>query len=145
MARMHSEQRGQSGSTKPKTMDTSWVTYDSDEVEQLVVKLANQGHRASDIGRILRDRYGIPDVQAMTGQAVTDILDAEDLGTDLPEDLQNLIDRAVSIRDHLDENQNDLEAQRSLDLIESKVRRLADYYRGDELDDDWTYTPERHR
>lgn len=145
MARMHSEQRGQSGSTKPKTMDTSWVTYDSEEVEQLVVKLANQGHRASDIGRILRDRYGIPDVQAMTGEAVASLLEENDLGPKLPEDLQNLIDRSVSIRDHLDENPNDLEAQRSLDLIESKVRRLADYYRGSQLDDEWTYTPERHR
>lgn len=126
-------------------MDTSWVTYDSDEVEQLVVKLANQGNRASDIGRILRDRYGIPDVQAMTDRTVTAILNDEDLGTELPEDLQNLIDRAMGIRNHLDENPNDLEAQRSLDLIEAKVRRLADYYRGDEMDEEWTYTPERHR
>ncbi|MDY6777563.1 MAG: 30S ribosomal protein S15 [Candidatus Nanohaloarchaea archaeon] len=145
MSRMHSDRRGQSGSTRPRSPDVSWVVYDESEVEQLVEKLANQGKGPSAIGQALRDRYGIPDVKAITDRSITEILEEQEMKPDVPEDLFNLMQKAVRIDDHLDENPNDLEARRNKELTEAKIRRLADYYRGDELEEDWSYSLEKAR
>ena len=56
MARMHSRDKGKSGSTKPlETKKKAWIRYKESEVESLVVKLSKQGNSASQIGLILRD------------------------------------------------------------------------------------------
>jgi len=145
MSRMHSRRRGSSGSTKPQDVDTSWVKYDTDEVEQLVEKLATQGKGPAEIGSVLRDRYGIPDIQAVTGRTVTDILDELDAGSEIPADLYSLMEAAVRIDDHLQRNDNDQDAKRRLSLTEAKIRRLIDYYRGDELPEDYSYSLEKAR
>jgi len=140
MARMHSARRGSSGSTKPRNPDTSWVVYDEDEIIQLIEKLTDQGLRASEIGRKLRDRYGVPDVKEITGKSITEILEANDLNSEIPEDLYNLMEKAVRVSQHIDEHGEDDEARRNLNLTESKIRRLADYYRGDAIHEDWSYS-----
>jgi len=40
------------------------------------------------------------------------------------------------------ENGQDHQNKRSLQNTESKIRRLANYYRGDEIDEEFTYTHE---
>jgi small subunit ribosomal protein S15 len=40
----------------------------------------------------------------------------------------------------MDENQTDYQNKRALQNTESKIRRLVNYYRGDELDEDFTYS-----
>jgi small subunit ribosomal protein S15 len=141
MARMHSDGRGESGSDKPVTKSTpDWVDYDEDEVVDLVVKLRRDGKDPSQIGRELRDQYGIPSVKEVTGKKITQILEDEGMELDLPEDLQNLLDKAESIQDHLEENGKDEQAQRRLELTESKIRRVADYHREEgNIDEDWEY------
>ena len=141
MSRMHSDGRGESGSSKPIT-DTSpdWVEYDEEEVIDLVVKLRRDGYDPSQIGIKLRDQYGIPSVKALTDKKVTEILEDEGLELDLPEDLQNLLDKAESIQGHLEENGKDEQAQRRLELTEAKIRRIADYHRENgNIDEDWEY------
>jgi len=64
----------------------------------------------------------------------------------LPEDLANLIRKALGLRKHLATNKNDLHNKRQLQLTESKVRRLARYYvRAGTLPKDWTYKPNPQR
>ena len=59
-----------------------------------------------------------------------------------PEDLMNLIKRAVNIRDHLAENPKDLHSKRGLTIIESRIRRLASYYVNEgALPEGWRYNP----
>lgn len=142
MARMHSRRSGSSGSSKPVNPNTEWVIYDDDEVEDLVQNLAEEGHEPAEIGKILRDQYGVPSVKEVTGQSVTEILDTED---EFPEDMRNLMRKAISLQEHLEQNQKDLSAKRHLGLTEAKIRRLADYYRGDEIPADWTYNIEKAR
>lgn len=142
MARMHSRRRGSSGSSKPVNPNTDWVIYDEGEVEDLVQRLHDEGKQASDIGRILRDQYGVPSVQEVTGKSVTDILETDD---EFPEDLRNLMRQAISLQEHLDDNPNDLSAKRELGLTEAKIRRLVAYYRGKEIPADWTYNIEKAR
>ena len=144
MARMHSRRRGSSGSDRPTADEPpEWSDVDTEAIEERVVELAEEGHDPSQIGLKLRDEgvqgTPVPDVKLATGKKVTGILEAHDAAPDLPEDLRSLMERAVRLRDHMDENPGDAQNKRALQNTESKIRRLVDYYRGDELDEAFTY------
>lgn len=51
------------------------------------------------------------------------------MNPELPEDLYCLIKKAVSVRKHLERNRQDNDAKFRLILIESRVHRLARYYK----------------
>ena len=142
---MHTRRRGSSGSDRPVADDPpEWSDVDADAVEERVVELAEQGLEPSQIGMKLRDEgvqgTPVPDVKLATGKKVTEILEENDASPEVPEDLRNLLARAVRLRDHMDENPTDYQNKRALQNTESKIRRLVDYYRGDELDEDFTYS-----
>ncbi|MGC9153320.1 MAG: 30S ribosomal protein S15 [Vulcanisaeta sp.] len=136
--------RGRSSSVRPVSKVTpSWVSYTQEEVEQLVIELAKRGFSPSMIGVILRDQYGIPLVKPITGKDITEILQEHGLAPQIPEDLMNLIRRAIRIRKHLEEHPKDLSAKRGLNLVESKIHRLVKYYKHvGKLPPDFVYTPE---
>ena len=138
---MHSRKKGKSGSTKPvKKTVPSWVKLKPKEVEKLIAKYYKEGKKPSQIGMIMRDEYGLPDIKTLTGKSVTETLKEADLHPELPEDLMALIKKAVMVKDHLEENHKDMTAKRGLELTESKIRRLAKYYKGTgRLSHDWKY------
>lgn len=141
---MHSRRRGSSGSDRPAADEPpEWSDVDENAIEERVVELAEEGHAPSQIGLKLRDEgvqgTPVPDVKLATGKKVTEILEENDAGLDLPEDLRNLMERAVRLRAHMEENPGDAQNKRALQNTESKIRRLVDYYRGDELDESFTY------
>ena len=145
MARMHTRRRGSSGSDRPVADEPpEWSDVDADAVEERVVELAQQGHDASVIGLKLRDEgvkgTPVPDVKLATGKKITEILEENDVAPDLPEDLRNLMERAVRLREHMEENPQDAQNKRALQNTESKIRRLVNYYRGDKLDEDFKYS-----
>ena len=143
MAKMHSRKKGRAGSKKPSTT-AKWVEYNDKEVERLVLKLHKDGLNTSGIGRALRDQYGIPSVKNITKKTITQILEENDLLPKLPEDLFNLLKRAVDLRDHLAKNRKDYTSKHGLQLLESKIRRLIKYYvREHRLPKDFAYEPER--
>lgn len=136
MARMHSRKHGRHGSKRP-TKKAKWVEYDRDELEKLISKLAKD-HTSGEIGIILRDQYGIPYVRA-SGLRISKIAGKKEV----PEDLYNLIKRAVTLHSHLSENRKDAKAKHGLELLESKIRRLGKYYiKTGKLPKDWKYTIE---
>lgn len=119
-----------------------WTEYSNEEIEELVLKFRKEGKSTSVIGVILRDQYGIPDVKTVTGNKITAILVKHGQSEEYPEELINLIKKAVNIRDHLIENQKDLHTKRGLRIIESKIRRLVRYYvRESVLPEGWRYDP----
>ena len=144
MARMHARRRGKSGSVRPQRDDPpAWSTTDAAEIEQLVIDLNRKEKSSAEIGTILRDQYAVPDVKLATGRRVVEILEANGLGTEIPEDLRNLIVKALGMRKHLAENRNDVHNKRQLNLTEAKVRRLVKYYVGTKrLPAGWVYKPE---
>ncbi len=144
MARMHSRKRGSSGSSKPADKKVpGWVEYKKSEVEALIVKLHKQGLSAAMIGTVLRDRYGIPSVRVMTKSRVSKVLEKNKLTGKYPEDMMNLMKRAVSLRKHMLVNKMDNHSKRGLQLIESKIRRLGKYYKArGKIPADWKYDPE---
>ena len=145
MARMHSRDKGKSGSLKPvKKAVPSWTGYKPKEVELLIVKLGKEGKTPSRIGLHLRDVYGIPDVKTLKKKKITHILKQKKQLDEIPEDLMALIKKSVEIRQHREENHKDMTAKRGLQLTESKIRRLVKYYKTiGKLDIDWKYDPER--
>jgi small subunit ribosomal protein S15 len=121
-----------------------WVSYSEDEVARLVVKLAKDGLQPAQVGLVLRDQYGIPSVKAAAKKTVTQILADNKLLPAIPQDLFNLLRRAVRLRAHLERNKRDAHSIRGLELLESMVRRLVKYYRGTgKLPADWEYDAER--
>jgi small subunit ribosomal protein S15 len=143
LAKMHSRKKGKAGSKKP-SLPAKWVEYNDKEVERLVVKLRKDGLQAAEIGRILKDQYGIPSVRNITKKTVTQVLEESDLLPQIPGDLLNLLKKAVSLRDHLAKNKRDYTSKHGLELLESKIRRLIKYYvREGKLPRDFAYEPER--
>ena len=51
------------------------------------------------------------------------------LAPEIPEDLYFLIKKAVAIRKHLERNKKDKDSKFRLILVESKIHRLARYYK----------------
>ena len=147
MARMHSRRRGSSGSDRPADDEPpEWSDVDADAIEDRVVELAEQGYDPSQIGLKLRDEgvkgTPIPDVKAATGSKVTEIMESNHVENDVPEDLRHLLEQAIRLNEHMQENGQDHQNRRALQNTESKVRRLVDYYRGDKIAEDFTYTYE---
>ena len=143
MARMYARKGGKSRSIKP-SFPAQWVEYKKPEIERLVVKLAKDGFRKSDIGRILRDQYGIPLVKHITGNRIGKILQENNIKHEIPEDLLNLLKRAVSLRGHLTKHKRDSTSKHGLELLESKIRRLTKYYvREKKLPSNWKYDAEK--
>jgi len=141
---MHSRKRGKSGSKKPmkKTVPV-WLTYKANEVELLIAKLAKEGKSSSEIGAILRDTYGVPDVMTLCKKTVSDILKEKNIAPELPDDLMALIRKSVAIRKHMDANRKDQTAKRGLMLTESLIKRLTKYYkRTGKVASGWKFDPE---
>ncbi len=143
MAKMHTRRKGRARSVRPvrKTPPT-WLTINKDEVEKLVLTLSGKNVAMSQIGLILRDKYGVPDVSQVTGRKLQKILKDNKVAPKVPEDLTNLIKKAIGLHKHLAVNHKDLHNKRALQLTESKVRRLVKYYHASGvLPMDWIYTP----
>ena len=144
MARMHSRKHGKSGSKKPDEIKKpTWLQYDKIEAEKIVVKLAKENYTPEQIGLILRDQYGIPDIR-IYDERITDILKKNNMLPEIPSDLFSLLKRAVALRKHLEKNKKDSTSKRGLELLESKIRRLVKYYRRTgRLPEKWKYDPEK--
>ncbi len=145
MARMHTRRRGKSGSDKPAAQSPpEWSDVDADDVEARVVELAEEGFDPSEIGTKLRDEgvtgTPVPDVRLATGKKIGEILEEHGASPEIPEDLRNLMERAITLREHVQENPQDYQNKRALQNTESKVRRLVAYYRGDEIEPDFRYS-----
>ena len=142
MARMHARRKGKSCANRPLiTENPAWVTLSATEIEDIIVKMAKDGNNSAKIGLVLRDQYGVPDVKLATGKTITAIMKEKGVAPALPEDLANLMRRAIDLNVHLKENRGDISNRRGLMLIEAKIRRLERYYKANNvLPDDWKYS-----
>jgi small subunit ribosomal protein S15 len=142
MARMYSGKRGSSGSTRPVSRrPPAWFKYQPEEVEDLILKLSKEGNPPSIIGQILRDRYGIPLVSQVAGKRLERYIPQENKPK-IPEDLELLVRRATNVTRHLERNRKDYPNKRDLALLESKIHRLASYYRSaGRIPKEWEHKP----
>lgn len=132
---------GKSHSTRPITSEKpEWVALDAKQVEELVVKYSKEGMTPSQIGMKIRDQHSVPLVRTVAGKTMSQILLENQLTTDLPEDLDSLVRKAVGLQRHLRNNRGDHMNIRSLELVEARVHRLSVYYkRLGRIPQNWKY------
>ena len=142
---MHSRKKGKHGSKKPaKKTVPSWVRYKPKEVELVIAKLSKEGKITSQIGLILRDVYGIPNVFVLCGKSISAILQEKNMLQEVPEDLTSLFKKFASVKKHIETNKHDETAKRGLILTESKINRLLKYYkRVGRVPETWKFDTER--
>jgi len=138
---MHSSGKGKSTSALPyKRSPPSWFKLSGQEVCDQICKLARKGLVPSQIGAYLRDFQAVAQVRSVTSNKILRILKANGLAPELPEDLYFLIKKATSVRKHLERNRKDKDSKFRLILIESRIHRLARYYkRVKALPPSWKY------
>jgi len=130
MGRLHTHNHGKSHSTRPITLKKpSWITQTPKEIEEIITKYGKAGLTPSQIGIKLRDQHAIPLAKPIINKGITQVLDENNLKSDLPEDLGSIVNKAVGLQKHLKTNKSDRRNVRSLELIEAKVHRLQVYYK----------------
>lgn len=142
MARIHSHRHGKSHSSRPPSIiSTQWINQSPETIESLVVQLAKEGYSPSMIGTKLRDEYGIPLVKKFLNKSITKILRDAKVEPQVPEDLQNLLNKARRLQAHLKVHKSDRKNVHSLELLEAKIHRLSKYYkRRGILPENWKYS-----
>jgi small subunit ribosomal protein S13e len=127
---MHAPGKGIARSSLPyRRTPPTWCKTEPEKVKEEIGKLAKKGLTPSQIGVQLRDSFGIPQVDSVTGSKILRILKGSGLAPELPEDLYHLIKKAVNIRRHLDKNRKDIDSKFRLILVESRIHRLGRYYK----------------
>ena len=130
MGRMHTHNHGKSHSIRPIDLKKpDWITMEPKEIESLIVKYGKEGMASSMIGIKLRDQHAIPLVKPIINKSVSDVLKENELTPEIPEDLNNIVLKAVNLQKHLKENKSDSRNVRSLELVEAKVHRLSTHYK----------------
>ena len=137
---MYSRKKGKSGSHKPVQKSAPWVGYSKEEIEGIILKLAKKRLNSAQIGLALRDQYGVPLTKPLLKKSVSQVLKENKLASELPEDLMQLLQKAVHLHNHMTKNKRDYTSYRGLEITESKIRRLAGYYRRERvLPAEWKY------
>ena len=139
---MYKSRKGQSGSTRPHVTDApEGSNTDKEAVQSLVLDLAKSGMSTAEIGTVLRDKHAVPNARLVLGKRIGQFLAENDMMGAYPEDMMNLMRQAVAIINHLGSgNHKDIHNKRALEITESKIRRLASYYIGENrLPSDWRY------
>jgi small subunit ribosomal protein S15 len=130
VSRIHSRRKGRAGSHRPFPLTKpEWVTVTNEEMVTQAVQLSKGGRSAAQVGQILRDSYGVPSSRALTGKRLGALLAEQGIRPEIPDDLEAMLKRVVHLQRHLAAHPGDLANRRGLTLLESRIRRLARYYR----------------
>ncbi len=128
--------------TKVKTEEK--IELKKEELPKIIVDLHNDGLSTSKIGLILKEKYKIFNVKKFYGKTILAILNEKNIQPELPEDLSNLLRRAVKLLKHMKVNKKDTTSKRGYQITVSKIRRLAKYYkRIGKLPNNWNYSEEK--
>ncbi|MBC8251788.1 MAG: 30S ribosomal protein S15 [Candidatus Nitrosopelagicus sp.] len=141
MGRLHTHNHGKSHSIRPiDPKKPEWVKQTNEEIEGLIIKYAKDGMTSSQIGIKLRDQHAIPLVKPIINKGIKEVLIENKLNPEIPEDLNNIVMKAVNLQKHLKENKSDNRNTRALELVEAKVHRLSTHYKKTgEIDQKWKY------
>ncbi|MEW6528986.1 MAG: 30S ribosomal protein S15 [Candidatus Micrarchaeota archaeon] len=144
MAKLHSKKHGKSGRKRQKAkISPKWIEYSEKEIKNIIIEYAKKGISPTMIGIMLRDQYAVPAIKPILGKTLSTFLKEENVLEQYPDDLMNLIRKAVRMRTHLNANKSDRTNKNSLIRVESKIKRLVRYYiKNKRLPADWRYNAE---
>jgi small subunit ribosomal protein S15 len=140
MARIHAHTHGKSHSTRPISyVAPSWINHKS-ELSNIIVQLSKDGLSPSEIGVKMRDQYGVPLIKPILGKGINQLLNENNITPEMPEDLNQLVQKALALQRHLKLHNTDKRNIRSLELIEAKIHRLSKYYKKNgKISQNWKY------
>lgn len=125
---------------------TPWLKIKPEEITKLVLDLHEKGYTKSQIGTILRDRYGIPGTKVVLKKKISQILKEANVKEELPEDLLALYKKAVKLYQHLKKERKDFKSKRAFVILENRIRSLINYYKRKKvLPKDYEYDIEKAR
>ena len=142
MGRMYGRGKGISKSSMPyRKVAPKRIVVSASDIVSKIETLAKKGFMPSKIGIILRDSFAIPQSRLITGSKILRILKKKGVAPEFPEDLYCLMRKAVSIRKHIEKNSRDKDSKYRLILVESKIHRLARYYKlKKQVPSNWKYS-----
>ena len=108
--------------TKQELKKPTWLKYTKEEVEKIILKLADQDLTSEKIGLTLRDQYGIPDVKLFNLKIKKVMKDKFEEPTNL-----NLDKKLQKVIQHYKKNKQDKRAERSLIITKAKLKKRIDY------------------
>jgi small subunit ribosomal protein S15 len=145
MARMHTGKHGKSKSRKPDVpMGTrpEGLELNDEQIVKLVVDYAKQGMHQAQIGQKLKTEHSVPYIKQVFGKRLTNILNENGFKQEIPQDMMDLLTKAINLRRHIERNHNDVHNKTSLHRVEAKIWRLSNYYKDNgRLPSDWKYDP----
>ena len=113
---------------KLEKLDMSSLRKDDKKILDAIEKLSKEGLTKAKIGMVLRDSYGVPKSKFI-GKKIGKALKERGIGSNIPEDLSNLINHSDNLKKHLEKNKQDKSANRGLQLAEAKIKKLSSYYK----------------
>jgi small subunit ribosomal protein S15 len=129
MGRLHTHNHGKSHSIRPiDPKKPDWVKQTNEEIEGLIIKYAKEGMTTSQIGIKLRDQHAIPLVKPIINKGIKEVLIENKLNPEIPEDLNNIVMKAVNLQKHLKENRSDISDFRDENFILSIIVFWAFYF-----------------
>ena len=79
-------------------------------------------------------------VRPIINKSITDVLREKKLLPEIPEDLNNIVMKAVNLQKHLKDNKADSRNIRSLELIEANVHSISTHYKKvGKIPENWKY------
>lgn len=141
MARLYGSSKGISSTVIPYKKNTfEWKGLSSQNLLEIITKLAKKGLTPSQIGNTLRDSFNVIDVKNIIGLSILKILKLKGINPNIPEDLFHLIKKAITIKKHLKNAKKDHATHYKLRLIECHIYRLSRYYKNTRaLTKNWKY------
>tara|TARA_Y100000310_G_C20614650_1_gene779979 strand:- start:1163 stop:1537 length:375 start_codon:yes stop_codon:yes gene_type:complete len=109
---------------KQKIEKPVWLKYTKEEVEAIILKLADKGLTAEKIGLVLKDQYGIPKVK-IYNLKIKEVLDKK-AKFEEPTNI-NLKAKLEKVIEHYKKNKQDKKAERSLVITKAKLKKRQDY------------------
>lgn len=148
MAKMHSKKKGKSKSRKPiadaAEFGKGTDKLSKDDIAELAAGYARQGASPALIGERLKREHGVPYVRQATGARLVELLKGKGITGVVPQDMRDLMTKAVRMRKHLEKNKQDVYSRTRLMRTESKLLRLGKYYvRKGTLPQGWKYDPRK--
>jgi len=107
-----------------------------------ILQLARQGYKKSDIGRIIREKYG-KKVKELFGKKLEKLLEENGIKEEIPEDLLAIFKKINRMIKHLEIHKKDMHTKKRLEEYEKSVQCLIKYYkRIGKLPKDFKYSRE---
>jgi small subunit ribosomal protein S15 len=109
---------------KTKIEKPVWLKYTKDEVEAIILKLADKGLTSEKIGLTLKDQYGIPRVK-IYDLKIKEVLNKK--GKFEEPTNKNLKAKLEKVIEHYKKNKQDKKSERSLIITKAKLKKRQDY------------------